>query len=27
VPRGLWLGRIAGVAFVFWGVWMMLARP
>jgi predicted metal-binding membrane protein len=27
VPRGLWLGRIAGAVFVFWGVWMMLARP
>jgi predicted metal-binding membrane protein len=25
-PRGLWLGRIAGVFLVGWGVWVMVAR-
>ena len=26
VPRGFWLGRIAGVLFVAWGVWMIAFR-
>lgn len=25
-PRGLWLGRIAGVLLAIWGVWLMCAR-
>ena len=25
-PRGLMLGRIVGVLFVAWGVWMILGR-
>ncbi len=25
-PKGLWLGRIAGVLLVVWGGWMMVAR-
>jgi predicted metal-binding membrane protein len=23
VPRGVWLGRLAGVAFLAWGLWML----
>ena len=26
VPKGLWLGRVAGVALVGWGIWMALAK-
>lgn len=25
-PRGLWLGRIAGILFAAWGVWLICAR-
>ena len=27
VPRGLFLGKIAGALFVAWGVWMIAGRP
>ena len=27
VPRGLLLGKIAGVLFVLWGAWMILKQP
>jgi predicted metal-binding membrane protein len=26
VPRGLFIGKIAGVLFVGWGAWLILAR-
>ena len=26
-PRGLMLGKIAGVLFVGWGIWMTLGKP
>jgi predicted metal-binding membrane protein len=26
VPKGMWIGRVAGVILVAWGVWMMAAR-
>jgi predicted metal-binding membrane protein len=25
LPKGLWIGKIAGLALVSWGVWMMAA--
>jgi len=27
VPKGLWLGRAAGMILAVWGAWMMMSRP
>ncbi len=27
LPKGLWLGKIAGVFLATWGIWMLVAKP
>ena len=27
MPKGLWLGKIAGIFLAAWGVWMLVAKP